>query len=217
MNKWAVFDLDGTLIKGSSLEKSFFQFLIKQGGIPWFNIIKYMIKWVIASAKRNWDFYKTNKSYFKNISKKYLEEKVENYFEEEGVNKILSQGLEYVDKYRKENYKIMLLSGTPKFIAEKLTDYFKIDHLIASSMEELSGVLTGKVIGLHPFGERKTTLMKQAVSELEINLKESIVFANHYTDADHMKLFGQAVAVNPDEKLKEIALVNNWEVLNWYK
>ncbi len=67
-------------------------------------------------------------------------------------------------------------------------------------------------MNLHPYGERKTIILKALAQKLSIDFTQSIVFANHHSDYHHMLLFGEAVAVNPTARLKKFAQKHHWKI-----
>jgi phosphoserine phosphatase len=48
---------------------------------------------------------------------------------------------------------------------------------------------------------------------LKVNLKESFAYSDSLRDLPMLKLVGNPIVVDPNEKLLEIAKKNNWEVL----
>ena len=65
------------------------------------------------------------------------------------------------------------------------------------------------------YGPEKTAILKEKAGELELDFEKSVVYANDSTDADHMRLFGTAVAVNPRAGLKREAGRRGWRVARW--
>ena len=53
------------------------------------------------------------------------------------------------------------MSGSPDFLLNPLTSTFKQDYLICSELEVKCNFYTGELRGLHPYGKRKTSLLKK--------------------------------------------------------
>jgi len=216
MAHWAVFDVDGTLLPKSSMEQRFLIHLLKRGVIPNKNMLSYFFYGVFMALKGNWeDGFKNNKRYLEGLAADEIK-KLAEYFYQHSISPALSQtGLNTLEEYRQRGYKILIMSGSPDFLTEHFVAEIKSDHFIWTTMEAKDGKFTGNIIGPHPYGIRKKQIMEELQPQLEINFKESIVFANHHADVHHMEMFGKAVAVNPTSKLKLIAMERAWKMKIW--
>jgi HAD superfamily phosphoserine phosphatase-like hydrolase len=216
MAKWAVFDVDGTLFPPTSMEKKYLLYLLSQGYLPLRNILYYAFYALYTLLRHDWiEAFKNNKYYLKEIPATPIRENGAHFVNSQVWPEISKQGLQKIEKYRRLNYKILIMSGSPDFLTETLSAGLKPDYIITARMQTSNGVFTGKLNGLHPYGERKTRLLLAVSSKIALDFKKSIVFANHSSDIDHMKLFGTAVAVNPKPGLREYALKNNWAIEKW--
>ena len=54
-------------------------------------------------------------------------------------------------------------------------------------------------------GKRKSAILTDIRRQFGIDFPQSVVFANHHSDAHNMMLFGRAVAVDPKGKPEEPA------------
>ena len=216
MARWAVFDVDGTLLPKASMEQRFLLHLLKRGVIPHKNIVGYFFLAIISTLKGNWvEGFKNNKGYLRGLPVKEIKT-LAKYFYQNAISPALSQiGLDTVEQYRKEGYKILIMSGSPDFLTEYLVAQIKPNHSVWTTMEIMDGKYTGRIVGLHPYGIRKKQILEQLQPQLEIDFNTSIVFANHHADGPHMEIFGNAVAVNPTTTLRKIAKKRGWEVEFW--
>jgi HAD superfamily hydrolase (TIGR01490 family) len=216
MVRWAVFDVDGTLLPKSSMEQRFLLHLLKRGVIPHKNIVSYFFSGTISTLKSNWvEGFKNNKRYLKGLPVEEIKT-LAKYFYQNAISPALSQtGLNTVEQYRKEGFKILIMSGSPDFLTEHLVAQIKEDHFIWTTMEIMDGKFTGNIVGMHPYGSRKKQILEELQPKLEIDFNGSIVFANHHADVPHMEMFGNAMAVNPTTTLKKIAKERGWEVEYW--
>jgi len=216
MTQWAVFDADGTLLPHTSMEKMLWKALLKRGAIPPLNFFKYLFKGISKTLIGKPDEgFKANKSYLEGISAKKLEHLADWLFEQKIKTSLSKTGLETIDKNRQSGIKIMLMSGSPDVLTTHLASKIKSDFVITCQLEIKDGIYTGNIVGLHPYGERKKQLLVATQKETQIDFDESIVYANHHSDAIHMEMFCKAVAVNPTPALKKIAAKRNWEIQIW--
>ena len=216
MARWAVFDVDGTLLPKTSMEKWFMITMIKRGFFPFANILIYFLSAFALVVKGNWeDAFKWNKQYLKDLPAHLVNDVGHKFFHRYIKPSLSIDGIKAINKYRSKGFKILIMTGSPDFLAKHLQNIYFPEYLIHTKLETRCGRYTGKILGLHPFGIRKTQILEKLQTELEIDFGESIVFANHHTDADHMKLFGEVVAVNPSLILSKISANMGWKVEMW--
>ncbi len=216
MARWAVFDVDGTLLPATSMEKYFLLHIVKNGFLPFQNIFYYFLTALIGALQGNWvESFKNNKIYLRGISARSLQNYSYSFFRRSIVPALSSAGLQRLESYRQEGYKIMVMSGSPDFLTRHMQNLFCTDYLISTVLEIRDDHYTGKVLGPHPYGARKRQILLELQNELRIDLDKSVVFANHHSDEHHMELFGQAVAVNPTVRMKEIARQRGWAIERW--
>lgn len=216
MARWAVFDVDGTLFPPTSMEKKYLLYLISHGFLPLRNILYYAFYALYTLLHHDWaEAFKNNKYYLKELPFTAIRKNGVSFVNNQVWPEVSKQGLQKIEKYQQLNYKILIMSGSPDFLTQTLSARLKPDYVITASMQTRNGAFTGKLNGLHPYGERKTRLLLVVSPKLSLDFKKSIVFANHSSDIDHMKLFGTAVAVNPKPGLREYALKNKWPIEHW--
>lgn len=214
--RWAVFDVDGTLLPNASMEQRFIMHLVKRGVIFHKNILSYFAFGIISALKGNWEEgFKNNKRYLKGLAVEEIRTLAKYYYQHHISTSLSVAGLGTIEQYRKEGFKILIMSGSPDFLTEHLVAQIKPDHFVWTAMEVEEGKFTGSIIGLHPYGIRKRQILAELQSELDIDFDNSVVFANHHADVHHMEMFGKAIAVNPTPALKEIAEDRKWAILIW--
>jgi HAD superfamily hydrolase (TIGR01490 family) len=208
--RWAVFDVDGTLLPNASMEQRFIMHLVKRGLIFHKNILSYFAYGIISALRGRWEEgFKNNKRYIKGLAVEEIRTLAEYYYRHRISPALSVAGLGTVEQYRKEGFKILIMSGSPDFLTEHLVAQIKPDHFVWTATEVKDGKFTGRITGLHPYGIRKRQILEHLQAQLEIDFDNSIVFANHHADLHHMQMFGKAVAVNPTPALKKSQKIGN--------
>jgi len=216
MARWAVFDVDGTLIPGTSMEKMFLGFLLKKGKLPLRNVVNFVFNGVVSVLSYGMEEgLAVNKAYIRGLAAPAVEEAAETCFRERILPVFSRTGLDKLESLRTQRHKILIISGSPSFLARRLEPGLRPDHIISAEMETGGGFFTGKMTGLHPYGERKRQILEGLRAHLALDFGKSTVFANHHSDINHMELFGTAVAVNPTPPLREEAVRRGWDVVTW--
>lgn len=216
MSRWAVFDVDGTLFPPSSMEKAFLTFMLRKGVISIENIFYYFLTAILMTLKSNYEEgFKNNKYYLKYLPVPSIQTAAKKFVKQIVWPKISTLGIDRIHICRQQGYKIVLMSGSPDFLTYPLATYLQPDVTIASELEIIQNRFSGRLVNLHPYGVRKTTILKNLSQKLSLDFHKSIVFANHHSDYHHMQLFGEAVAVNPTAKLKRLAQKHGWKIERW--
>lgn len=216
MAKWAVFDVDGTLIPGISMEREFLRYLLAGRLLPAANLVRFVAKGVTGVLAHGWEeAAKVNKSYLKGLRVSEIDEHADACFRKRIAPAISRAGLLNAESLRGKGYRILIISGAPAFLMHHLKPIMRPDSVICTELEVSGNRYTGDVIGRHPFGLRKRAILEDVRQDLDIDFSESVVFANHHSDVHHMKLFGRPVAVNPTRKLRKVAAASGWEIAAW--
>lgn len=216
MTRWAVFDVDGTLLPDTSMEKIFIRHAVGSGLISPAGGLRAM-----GMAARHLlcgkfgATLRENKAYLTQLPVKQVEEFARRIFGAAIAPRFSQTGSENVAHCRAAGYKILFMTGAPAFLANYLADQFRFDHLIATQLATRDGCFAGKISGLHPFGPAKRSLLLAAAPLLAIDFSNSRVFANHHSDIVHMTLFGLPTAVNPDPGLAAFARAHGWPQEVW--
>ncbi len=216
MARWAVFDVDGTLLPGASMEKRLMKALWKAGLLPIPNLLLYLAHAIKITLQGDWERgFKGNKLYLKHLPAKTAQQLGNRLFKEEIIPHLAQKGFQKVRELRQRGFQILLMTGSPNFMLKPLLSLYKPEYQIACRLEIKNGKFTGRMIGEHPYGVEKKKILLELEAELQIDFRESLVFANHHSDVVHMELFAHPVAVNPTRRLKEIAMKRGWEVEYW--
>lgn len=204
----AIFDLDGTIIRLSS-EQIFLKHLLNYGEIP----IPNLLAWISNLLKvRSLSMAKPNKVYLRGFEERHIHEIARHCFVETLRPSIAPHISDLIHFHRTEGRTVILMSGSLSFLVQPFHEHFQTDLMVAHQLEVVDGRLTGKRIGLHPYAENKAKLAQQLASEHGFDLSASYAYGNHHTDAYKLALFGHPVAVNPDRKLRRIAMEKGWQI-----
>ncbi len=120
--------------------------------------------------------------------------------------------IECLNQHRKKGHMLVLLTAMPDMLAMPFKKKFAFNAMLATQMEIMNGVFTGRIIHLN-YGEGKIRPLKEFAKRNEIDLKKSYFYADSLTDAPAMQLVGHPIAVNPDHKLKKFAKEKGWKIL----
>jgi len=104
------------------------------------------------------------------------------------------------------------MSSSPDFIVKKFAAYFKIDRWEATSYDVDKENRLCKIAKL-VVGTQKERCLLELQQELGIPKNEVIVYTDSDDDIPLLLQAGEAIAVNPNRKLKKAALLHNWRII----
>jgi HAD superfamily hydrolase (TIGR01490 family) len=129
---------------------------------------------------------------------------------------VYADPLDLLDEHRRRGEPSYVLSASLHEIVEHIALELGFEGAVGSTCEIEDGVYTGKPL-LPCYGRLKAEAM-QAIAERDgIDLARSTAYSDSHTDLAFLEAVGKPIAVNPDRKLRTIALDRGWPVLTFTK
>ena len=111
----------------------------------------------------------------------------------------------------------VVITATNRFVTAPIARELGIENLIATEPEEVSGEFTGRVMGVPSFREGKVERLESWMAEHGIEwkkLEQTWFYSDSLNDLPLLSLVSHPVAEDPDETLKEHALMHDWRVIS---
>ena len=213
----AIFDLDNTILNGDS-DYSWINFLIDIGYV-------------------NKDEYEKKNQYFYD---KYYEGKLD-YDEwaefalstikgkrpeeiENLLNKFLSSVIEpminiyalrLLHNHYHNNDVMLLASATNSVIVNPIAKRLGFKNIVATEVEIVNGVYSGKFQNTPALGEGKLQKVREWMRRNDFSdFKNTTFYSDSINDFPLLSVVNKAVAVNPDNKLREECEKRSWEIVD---
>ncbi|MDF2686557.1 MAG: phosphoserine phosphatase, partial [Clostridia bacterium] len=219
----AIFDFDGTLFPKDTLP-----FLLEQWKELKYSKAKYYKTYssvilLYIQYKLGINFKLTREEMrlagfkkFNIIFKGMTTEEVNKFFYEASnvIKYLLNKNvLSEVEKCRSEGFHLVLLSGAHLSLLKYIGEYLKFDTVIGSELKYSNNIFDPdkdiEVIS----GKMKQKKIQAYFKAQPIAWNLSRAYADSYSDIPLFELIGQPITVNPDNKLKEIAIEKNWKII----
>jgi HAD superfamily hydrolase (TIGR01490 family) len=216
MSKFAVFDIDGTLIRWQ-LYHSITQKLAAAGelGSGALTTLKTArMKWKRRESPEGFHEYEMAVlSVYENaldtISPKvfdsYIEAVVEKY-----EDQVYTYTRDLVAALRSENYVLFAVSGSHHELVEKVARHYGFDDWIGTKYERSEKGFTGKKYA--PSLDKKAALTN-LIEKHGVSFNESVAIGDSASDAAMLEVVENPIAFNPDKKLFKIARQNHWKIV----
>lgn len=208
----AFFDIDGTITFRSS-ERSFIRYLIEKKIISHTHLGFSALRFVRLHPTYLRTGFKRNKMYLRGLEETVVQEHAQQCFSEQIRMAVKPSIVDEISRRKKDGFHIVLLSGSLRCLAAPMAELVQADDVICSETEIRSGRFTGEMTSLHPYGIAKRTLAEAYCTQRKSTLGNACAYANEWADRFLLKAVGEAVAVDPDEKLKRVSILNKWLII----
>lgn len=128
---------------------------------------------------------------------------------------LLSDALARVAEHRAAGHHTVLVTGGVDLLAQVAAPYF--DTVVASGLHARDGVLTGFLAAPPIVGEARAAWLRSYAEGHGFDLARSYGYGDSQADTSWLRLLGNPVAVNPDQRLYSFARSKHWEVVEWQR
>jgi HAD superfamily hydrolase (TIGR01490 family) len=132
--------------------------------------------------------------------------------------RIYPQMLEEVRAHQDAGRATFIVSAAGNGLVEALAPVLGMDGGIGTRYEvDADGVLTGRIVEPFVYGEGKVIAMRDFAEDHDIDLARSWAYSDSASDLPMLRAVGNAVVVNPDAELAEVAGEEGWRVMRFEK
>lgn len=209
----AVFDVDRTLVPGTTTERLFIRYLLRRRVIG-LRQVAHLGFYLLRALPRMdpMEAVRRQRVYLAGLAEQRVVALAEACFTREIQPRISAAGLAALREHKAQGHTTVLLSGSLDFLLAPLQRYTGADHLIATHMEVRAGRFTGRIEGPWPYGPTKALLIRHFAEEHGVAFADSYAYADHHTDVEVLSLFGRPVVINAKPKMAALAEARQWEM-----
>ncbi len=134
----------------------------------------------------------------------------------EMVAPVLSQpALAQLAWHRSQGHIPLICSGSSQFAVLQVAAQLDISHAIFTEWQAADGVLSGTLRQPLVYGAGKVFWTQRWAKEFGIDLAASYFYSDHISDLPLMEVVAHPVAINPDKQLARLAAQRGWPVEQW--
>jgi HAD superfamily hydrolase (TIGR01490 family) len=122
--------------------------------------------------------------------------------------------LRRLQELRRQDIALVLVTGGLNFVLQPLADFLGAE-LIAPGLREKQGVFTGELDHSPLTGSAKYVAVCKHATHNGIDLAASYAFGDAYGDLNMLYSVGHPVAVNPEHRVRRVAVLRKWEIAEW--
>ena len=132
--------------------------------------------------------------------------------------RVYPQMLEELHSHHDEGHQTFIVSAAGNEVVAALARVLGMDGGIGTKWAiGPDGAFTGEIEGDFVYGKGKVTAMEAYAAEHDIDLDASYAYSDSASDLPMLRAVGNAVVVNPDPALLEVAKAEGWRVMRFEK
>ncbi|BBY06999.1 HAD family hydrolase [Mycobacterium noviomagense] len=213
----AFFDVDNTLVQGSSL-LHFGRGLAARKYFTYRDVLGFVYaqaKFQLIGKENSDDVAAGRRkalAFIEGRSTAELEALGEEIYDEIIADKIWPGTRELAQMHLDAGQQVWLVTATPYELAITIARRLGLTGALGTVAESVDGVFTGRLVGELLHGMGKAHAVRSLAIREGLNLKRCTAYSDSINDLPLLSLVGTAVAVNPDPQLRALARERGWEI-----
>lgn len=220
MTEGAFFDLDKTILPGSSLfplaREMYRQRYFDLGDLG--RLALDQVRFRVVGTEAEGPMERARAASLESIRGRRREDVLEvgrSVAREELVPRLYPQAVELMQRHKRAGREVYIASSSPEDYIALLADELAVDGVIGTKALVLDDRYTGDLDGPMVHGPEKAARVAALARERGIDLMRSFAYSDSVNDVPLLELVGNPVAMNPDRRLLMIARRRGWQVLDF--
>lgn len=213
----AFFDVDNTMMMGASLfhfarglaARKFFT-ASDLAGFAW-----QQLKFRVGGRESAQDVQASREQALSFVAGRSVQELVElseEIYDELMADRIWSGTRALAQMHLDAGQRVWLVTATPVELAQIIARRLGLTGALGTVAESTDGVYTGRLVGEMLHGRAKAHAVRALAASEGLDLRRCTAYSDSSNDVPMLSAVGTAVAVNPDQQLRDVARSRGWEV-----
>jgi HAD superfamily hydrolase (TIGR01490 family) len=216
MKRFAVFDIDGTVIRWQ-LYHAIVDELGAQGHLSpdaLQEIHDARMTWKSRTHSQSFDAYEETliEVYHRaltNLNVSDYTKAVDTVFETY-KDQVYTYSRDLIRELKEQGYLLFIISGSQHEIIQKLGDYYGFDDVVGGQYLQKDGHFTGEMLGVYG---RKDEVLRELINKYKLGREGSVAIGDSTSDIAMLEMVERPIAFNPTKSLLEHATRKGWEVV----
>lgn len=140
---------------------------------------------------------------------------LERHYRERVEPYIYPEARRTVRRYQERGIPTLLLTATNEAVAAPLAREFGFDAMLATRLEVQNGRYTGGILPPYCFASAKVGAAERYCHSFGLSLRQAGYYGDSIHDIPLLEVVGFPVAVNPQGRLKALAIERGWTIVLW--
>lgn len=150
--------------------------------------------------------------YLQGFSLSLLKEEVQRFIAKIDKSDFYDPAFVHFKRAKEMGHHTVLLSSSPDFLVEPISELFGFDTAYASVYESDTGGNLCRISSIL-LGEGKAKLLIELAKKSGVEKENTIAYSDSYLDLQFLQAAGTAVAVHPDGKLRRFSKKQGWLII----
>ena len=214
----AIFDLDNTLVRGSSMFH-FGWYLSRMGVISPIHVLRHLgteLAYVHRGGEREGlpaSLAERMLRLVEGRSQTQISAQARAFTDVHLREHLVASALAEVMAFQFRGIPVFLATASPQELADAIATELGLAGAIGTVAEVRNGVYTGELASPIAHGVQKACRVQRLIAERGWDPHDCWAFTDSINDLPLLACVGHPVAVNPDRHLKRLAQLNDWRIL----
>jgi len=118
-----------------------------------------------------------------------------------------------IEEHKADGRLVVMATTSPYDLVKPLADMLGIDHVIATRYGVRDGFYDGSIDGHFVWGKGKLAAVTEWATRQGVSLKDSYAYSDSFYDAGLLAAVGHPVVVNPDPRMRLLAIARRWPTI----
>ena len=137
------------------------------------------------------------------------------FYREEVAQTVKPLALAAIAAHKARGDLVFLLTSSSNYMSAPLSDTLQVDGFLANRFETDGGVFTGRAVRPLCFGAGKVAHAEIVAAKVGVPLAECAFYTDSMSDLPMLDVVGEPVAVDPDPRLRRLAIRRRWRIEDW--
>jgi HAD superfamily hydrolase (TIGR01490 family) len=208
------FDVDHTITRRSSGSR-FISLAMRKGLLP----LRLLFVFPFYSLQYKLGVYRPREysegfPYLAGMTRTSLEAIARESFESKLRGDVYGGAVSLIAERRSAGRRVALATSSVDIIVEPLARHLGVDDVLATVLEFRDGVCTGRIAGQPMFRAEKMSRVMEFISRAGESPADCGFYSDSIYDLPLLEAIGHPVAVNPDFRLRRIAALRSWPIID---
>lgn len=119
-----------------------------------------------------------------------------------------------LQRHRQRGDDLLIITATNHFVTAPIAQWLGVKDILATEPEIHNGAYTGRYVGTPCFREGKVIRLENWLQDYPGTLQGSVFYSDSINDLPLLQKVDTPVAVDPDDKLRQHATANGWDIIS---